>query len=145
MLTVVLLQRWVSWRHMIAGQYFVIIIQSNWPLLLWCSIGLFYSFSWKIFGIFLVEFSLLEFYFQSPFLQTLQICLMWLSGGLCLSNSFNWVLFFLMAISFAWFSFISLLISWGRTCNLYHFSLACSVILGFSSVLVLVLYSHDHD
>ena len=58
-------------------------------------------------------------------------------SALCLSNSFNWVLS-LMVISFVSFSFISLLISRARTGDLCHFSLVCSVILGFSSVLVLV-------
>ena len=58
-------------------------------------------------------------------------------GGLCLSNSFNWVVF-LMVISFVLFSFIFLLISGGRSSDLCRFSLVCSVVLGFSSVLVLV-------
>ena len=43
-----------------------------------------------------------------------------------------------MAISFILFSFISLLISGGHTGDFCHFSLVCSVVLGFSSVLVLV-------
>ena len=43
-----------------------------------------------------------------------------------------------MAISFILFSFMSLLISGGRTSDLCRFSFVCSVVLGFSSVLVLV-------
>ena len=43
-----------------------------------------------------------------------------------------------MVISSVLFSFISLLISGGHTGDLCCFSLVCSVVLGFSSVLVLV-------
>ena len=43
-----------------------------------------------------------------------------------------------MVISFVLFSFLSLLMSGGRTGDLCRFSLVCSVVLGFSSVLVLV-------
>ena len=43
-----------------------------------------------------------------------------------------------MVISFILFSFISLLMSGGCTGDLCCFSLVCSVVLGFSSVLVLV-------
>ena len=43
-----------------------------------------------------------------------------------------------MVVSFVLFSFISLLMSGGHTSDLCHFSLVCSVVLGFSSVLVLV-------
>ena len=42
-----------------------------------------------------------------------------------------------MVISFVLFSFISLLMSGDRTSDLCCFSLVCSVVLGFSSVLVL--------
>ena len=42
-----------------------------------------------------------------------------------------------MLISFVLFSFISLLMSGGRTGDLCRFSLVCSVVLGFSSMLVL--------
>ena len=43
-----------------------------------------------------------------------------------------------MAISFVLFSFMFLLISGSWTSDLCCFSFVCSVILGFSSVLVLV-------
>ena len=43
-----------------------------------------------------------------------------------------------MVIVFVLFSFISLLISGGHTSDLCCFPLVCSVVLGFSSVLVLV-------
>ena len=42
-----------------------------------------------------------------------------------------------MVISFVLFSFISLLMSGGRTGDHCRFSFVCSVVLGFSSVLVL--------
>ena len=56
---------------------------------------------------------------------------------LCLSNSFNWVLFFNSNIFRFIFIYIFVNI-WSRAGELCCFSLVCSVILGFSSVLVLV-------
>ena len=54
-----------------------------------------------------------------------------------MSNSFNWVLFFNGNIFHVIFIYIFVNI-WSHTSNLCHFSLVCSVVLGFSSVLVLV-------
>ena len=53
-----------------------------------------------------------------------------------MSNSFNWFFFFFFFNGniFLLFSFIS----GGRSSDLCHFSLVCSVVLGFSSVLILV-------
>ena len=54
-----------------------------------------------------------------------------------MSNSFNWVLFFNGNI--VCFIFICTFVNvWSCTGDLRHFSLVCSVVLGFSSVLVLV-------
>ena len=54
-----------------------------------------------------------------------------------MSNSFNWVLFFNDNIFHFIFIYIFVNI-WSSTSDLCHFSLACSVVLGFFSELVLV-------
>ena len=53
-----------------------------------------------------------------------------------MSNSFNWVLFFNGNIFHVIFIYIFVNI-WSRASDLCRFSLVCSVVLGFSSVLVL--------
>ena len=85
----------------------------------------------KIFGIFYVEFCLLEFYFQSPFLQIW--CDYW--GGLCLTNSFKW--FFFLNGNIFHLIFIYIFVNNLRS-DQWPLSVFFCLFSRFSSVLVLM-------